>query len=119
MCLASAIADSRPPVISAVGHETDFTIADLVADVRAATPSVAAGLVVDIQRQAMQRAETAATALNRGIETLRDRWRRRLDAVSTHRVMERERTKLERLRSRLHDAFTRARVGLERRPVWS
>lgn len=45
--LARAIAGTRVPVVSAVGHEVDFTIADFVADVRAATPSNAAELVVD------------------------------------------------------------------------
>jgi exodeoxyribonuclease VII large subunit len=49
--LARAIADSAIPVISGVGHETDFTIADFVADVRASTPSAAAELVVQTRRE--------------------------------------------------------------------
>jgi exodeoxyribonuclease VII large subunit len=49
--LARAIADSTIPVISGVGHETDFTIADFVADVRASTPSAAAELVVQTRRE--------------------------------------------------------------------
>ncbi len=45
-CVARAISDSKIPVISAVGHETDFTIADFVADVRAETPTAAAQMAV-------------------------------------------------------------------------
>jgi exodeoxyribonuclease VII large subunit len=49
--VARAIFDSRIPIISAVGHETDFTIADFVADVRAPTPSTAAEMVVPDKRE--------------------------------------------------------------------
>jgi exodeoxyribonuclease VII large subunit len=49
--LARAISASEIPVISGVGHETDFTIADFVADVRASTPSAAAELVVQTRRE--------------------------------------------------------------------
>ena len=62
--LARAIAACPVPVISAVGHEVDFTIADFVADVRAATPSNAAEIVVD-------RAENFQTRIGRADQRLR------------------------------------------------
>ncbi|MBB3796730.1 exodeoxyribonuclease VII large subunit [Xanthomonas arboricola] len=57
--LARAIAAAQTPVVSAVGHETDFSLSDFVADVRAPTPSVAAELLVPDQRELVARVRRA------------------------------------------------------------
>lgn len=57
--LARAIAAAHTPVVSAVGHETDFSLSDFVADVRAPTPSVAAELLVPDQRELVARVRRA------------------------------------------------------------
>lgn len=56
--VARAIAASAAPVISAIGHETDFTIADFVADLRAPTPSAAAELVVRTREEILEQVDT-------------------------------------------------------------
>jgi exodeoxyribonuclease VII large subunit len=61
--VARAIYDSRVPVISAIGHETDFTIADFVADVRAPTPSAAAELVAPDARELRGNVQSARQRL--------------------------------------------------------
>jgi len=65
--VARSIFACRVPVISAVGHETDFTIADLVADVRAATPSAAAELVVPVRAEMARRLDVLALRLRRAV----------------------------------------------------
>ena len=76
--LARAIAASEIPVISAVGHEVDVTISDLVADLRAPTPSAAAELVVSRQEEFRERIETLSRRLRGALELVAARFRARL-----------------------------------------
>jgi exodeoxyribonuclease VII large subunit len=66
--VARAIFNSVIPVVSAVGHETDFTIADFVADLRAPTPSAAAELVVPLKDELRQNIRKFNRGLTAGIE---------------------------------------------------
>ncbi|OGW48309.1 MAG: hypothetical protein A2Z50_01710 [Nitrospirae bacterium RBG_19FT_COMBO_42_15] len=70
--VARAIYNSKIPVISAVGHEIDFTIADFVADLRAPTPSAAAELVVKNKIDLMESLSHLFSRLKNGIKTLFD-----------------------------------------------
>lgn len=79
--LARAIADCPVPVISAVGHEVDFTIADFVADVRAATPSNAAEIVVDRADNFRGRIRHAEHRLQSCANAVVERLWRRADAA--------------------------------------
>ncbi len=65
--LARAVADSKIPVISAIGHETDFTIVDFVADLRAPTPSAAAELVIRSRQEIEAQAEDLYLRLERAV----------------------------------------------------
>jgi exodeoxyribonuclease VII large subunit len=65
--LARAVAASKVPIISAIGHETDFTIVDFVADLRAPTPSAAAELVIRSRQEIESQAEDLYRRLDRAI----------------------------------------------------
>jgi exodeoxyribonuclease VII large subunit len=77
--VARAIAACRHPVVSGVGHETDFTIADFVADVRAPTPSAAAELSVPDQADLRQRIGAWATQITSSIARQFGQMRQALD----------------------------------------
>lgn len=84
--VARAIAASTVPVVSAVGHETDFTIADFVADLRAPTPSAAAELITPQRSQLLENLSTRRAQLDRAYRLHLYRMQQRLQALTTHRA---------------------------------
>ncbi|HEX2438027.1 MAG TPA: exodeoxyribonuclease VII large subunit [Methylomirabilota bacterium] len=107
--LARTIAASKIPVISAVGHEVDFTIADFVADVRAATPSNAAELVVKEKRAVVESLADLGARLTRAIERVVALRRERLERTRGRRVLTDPGRPLRDLERRLDDARARLR----------
>jgi exodeoxyribonuclease VII large subunit len=110
-----AIHASRIPIVSAVGHEIDVTLADLVADVRALTPSEAAERVVpaaedllDFLRRQEQRLTTALRARMSSV-------RAQLDALAACRSLRRPLERVQLLERRLDELSARARRAMDRR----
>ncbi|MBI2873650.1 MAG: exodeoxyribonuclease VII large subunit [Firmicutes bacterium] len=85
--VARAIAASPVPVLSAIGHETDYTIADFAADHRAATPSVAAETVVPDHRELADRLQTRVKRLRLGAAARVRKERERLNRLAVSRVL--------------------------------
>lgn len=102
--VARAIAASPLPVVSAVGHETDFTIADFVADLRAPTPSAAAELITEAQHKIAERVEDQSLRLERAVRFQLLQKRQRLDSLHAERAEGRTTSLLHRLEQRLDEA---------------
>jgi exodeoxyribonuclease VII large subunit len=120
-----AIAEARTPIVSAVGHEVDTTLADFAADVRAATPSNAAELAVRERREVAQRLAALTQRIGTRVRTQLERLRRELLAITKQHGFRRvhdlfahwqQRTDdlRERLDAGLHGAFAAARERLQR-----
>ena len=110
--LAEAIAASALPVISAVGHETDFTIADFVADLRAPTPSAAAELVTAALHNVEERVQGLDQRLTRACRYRLMQARTAMTRVRVETILMRERDQLRRRQQRVDD------LGLRMESQW-
>jgi len=112
--VARAIAASRIPTISAVGHETDFTIADFVADLRAPTPSAAAERVVQAKEELAARILSLEERRDAALRLRLARVRARVESAAAHRVFAAERGRLRVQAQRVDELQRRAETGLVR-----
>jgi exodeoxyribonuclease VII large subunit len=110
-----AIHASRIPVVSAVGHEIDVTLADLVADVRALTPSEAAERVVPDRDEVLAYLEGQQRRLRSGLAGRMAAAESRLIALATCRVFRRPLEQVQRLAQRLDEVAARAQRAIGRR----
>jgi exodeoxyribonuclease VII large subunit len=110
--VARAIAASKVPVISAVGHEIDVTIADFVADVRAPTPSAAAELVVREKQAIAEHVADLQSRLGRAMRRRLGHARDRLDSLAHRRVLTDPARPLRELTRRVDDARARLRGAM-------
>jgi exodeoxyribonuclease VII large subunit len=124
--LARAIYGSRIAVISAVGHEIDFTIADFVADLRAPTPSAAAELIAPEVTELRRFFDTTATRLQTRVEMILGHHEQVLDLTGKgplqhepERFLDRAEQGVDELESRLLSGLREQLRGLEDQLTWS
>ncbi|QDU84731.1 Exodeoxyribonuclease 7 large subunit [Planctomycetes bacterium Pla163] len=103
--VARAIWECPVPVVSAVGHETDTTLSDFVADARAHTPTDAAALVIPDRALLDERIQRSFAHLGRALEDQLSVRARRLESVRRSQVLSRPERLLERRRDRLEHLF--------------
>ena len=114
--VARAVAASSIPVISAVGHETDFTICDFVADLRAPTPSAAAELAVPDRHRLLAAVDTCSTRLYNGSRGFLQSAASRLELLKNKRCLSAPQFYTEEQAMRL-DYLTRRFASAARQPL--
>ncbi len=107
--VARALVASAIPVISAVGHEVDYTIADFVADARAETPTAAAEMVVRDRRELLDQVRALRRILSGKVGDRLREARRRLERAQTSRLLTKPLAVFEPLAQRLDDLSVRLR----------
>ena len=112
--VARAIVRCRVPVVSAVGHETDFTIADFVADVRAPTPSAAAEIVVLERSEVLGRVERAQQRTLRAIGFRLAQLARRLDRQGVEHTTSLLELRINRMQQRTDELDYSSRTRIAR-----
>lgn len=105
--VAKAVYGSRIPVISAVGHETDWTICDLVADLRAPTPSAAAELVVSSRIELEQKIEDRVARLRDAVTGMLEQYREKLADLSASAAFKQPRYLLDQFTERADELVRR------------
>jgi exodeoxyribonuclease VII large subunit len=110
--VARAIAASHLPVVSAIGHETDFTIADFVADLRAPTPSAAAELITGAQHKVAEHLANQSDRLDRAVRFQLLNFHQRLSRLPISRAEARISNLLHRQAQRLDDLAFRVETTL-------
>ncbi len=111
--VARAIVASRLPVVSAIGHETDFTIADFAADLRAPTPSAAAELITEAQHRIAEYVAAQSHRLERAARFQLLQSRQRLARISIDRAESRMAALLRRREQQLDDLSERMQAALD------
>jgi exodeoxyribonuclease VII large subunit len=116
--VARALAASRIPVISAVGHEVDFTIADFTADARAATPTAAAEMATPELGEILERLAALRRLLGSAMRSHITRIKSRLDRLAQSPVLQNPRRVLEPLWQRLDEAWVSITGRVTRHVTW-
>ena len=111
--LARTISESRIPVISAVGHEIDFTICDFVADLRVPTPSSAAELVIGRQEELQQNIKDLRRRLRNSLELYTERLRRRYEKSANSYVFKDPARIINERQQYVDDLYTKIYHSLE------